>query len=29
MKEGYEGATISVVMLLIALVLVAIAKFLF
>jgi hypothetical protein len=29
MKEGYEGVTISVVMLLIALVLVAIAKFLF
>jgi hypothetical protein len=29
MKEGYEGVTISVVMLLIALVLVTIAKFLF
>jgi hypothetical protein len=29
MKEGYEGVTISVVMLLIALVLVAIAKLLF
>jgi hypothetical protein len=29
MKEGYEGVTISVVMLLITLVLVAIAKFLF
>jgi hypothetical protein len=29
MKEGFEGVTISVVMLLIALVLVAIAKFLF
>jgi len=29
MKEGYEGITISVVMLLIALVLVAIAKLLF
>ena len=29
MKEGFEGVTISVVMLLIALVLVALAKFLF
>jgi len=29
MKEGFEGVTISVVMLLIALVLVAIAKLLF
>jgi len=29
MKEGFEGVTISVAMLLIALVLVAIAKFLF
>jgi hypothetical protein len=29
MKEGYEGITISVVMLLTALVLIAIAKFLF
>ncbi len=29
MKEGYEGITISVVMLVTALVLIAIAKFLF
>jgi len=29
MKEGYEGITISVLMLLTALVLIAIAKFLF